>query len=335
MFLSSHFVPNAVSPAWRTETLASTRSEPFSRSQSDAPVAITVARSIVRKRRACAASRRSGSVTISSSGVPARLKSTIDASEPAMRPPPPPTWIVLRRVLLEVRARDARRRGTCPRRTAVRRTGRSGTPWASRDRSSSCGPTSSAAGIRQPSASPTRSAWSTASRLATGSIPGCARQTVQTLVFGASPYRFRQRQNIFVCVRSCTWISSPITASHVMRRHPPREPRRHRSRSRSPARARARSAAAGSRENAGPITWNPTGRPPSRPHGIDRPGRPARLTGQREDVVRVHRERVVELRADAGTPPTARSADSSASQSRERRGRSRGGSACGRAAPAP
>ena len=40
MFLSSHFVPSAVSPARRTDTLASTRSDPFSRSQSEAPVAI-------------------------------------------------------------------------------------------------------------------------------------------------------------------------------------------------------------------------------------------------------------------------------------------------------
>jgi hypothetical protein len=32
-------------------------------------------------------------------------------------------------------------------------------------------------------------------------------------VFGSSPKRFAQRQNILVAVDSWTWISSPITGS--------------------------------------------------------------------------------------------------------------------------
>ena len=81
-------------PAGRIETFASQRSVPFSMSQSDAPVATIVARSSVRKRRACSPERMSGSVTISSNGVPARLKSTIELSDPAILPASPPRWIV-------------------------------------------------------------------------------------------------------------------------------------------------------------------------------------------------------------------------------------------------
>jgi hypothetical protein len=44
-----------------------------------------------------------------------------------------------------------------------------------------------AAGMRQPSASPTRADCRIASAFATGSAPGCARQTMQTFVFGSSP----------------------------------------------------------------------------------------------------------------------------------------------------
>ena len=41
------------------------------------------------------------------SGVPQRLKSTTAPCEPASRPPPPPSWIGLGRVLLEVHALEA------------------------------------------------------------------------------------------------------------------------------------------------------------------------------------------------------------------------------------
>ncbi len=94
MFFSSVLVPSARSPAGRTLTLASARSEPSSMLQSLTPSARSVWRSWRRKAPASAAERRSGSVTISSSGVPPRLKSTPDASAPARRPPAP-TWTSL------------------------------------------------------------------------------------------------------------------------------------------------------------------------------------------------------------------------------------------------
>ena len=90
MFFNSVFVPYSVEPIGRIETFASARSEPFSMSQSEAPIATTVARRSVRKRRASSGERMSGSETISSSGVPTRLKSTIEPAEPLMRPPSPP-----------------------------------------------------------------------------------------------------------------------------------------------------------------------------------------------------------------------------------------------------
>jgi hypothetical protein len=90
MFLSSVLVPSPISPARRTETFASQRSDPFSMSQSDTPIVWSVFFSRPRKATACSGERRSGSVTISTSGVPQRLKSTTDDSAPAMRPPDPP-----------------------------------------------------------------------------------------------------------------------------------------------------------------------------------------------------------------------------------------------------
>ena len=44
---------------------------------------------------ACSGERRSGSVTISTSGVPQRLKSTSEYSAPPMRPASPPLWTSL------------------------------------------------------------------------------------------------------------------------------------------------------------------------------------------------------------------------------------------------
>src|SRR5581483_8583115 len=55
---------------------------------------------------------------------------------------------------------------------------------------------------------------SIARRFGTGSAPGNARQTGHVFVLGGAAYSTGQRQNIFVRVFRCTWISSPITASH-------------------------------------------------------------------------------------------------------------------------
>ena len=49
--------------------------------------------------------------------------------------------------------------------------------------------------------------------MGTGSTPGWARQIGQVWTFGSSPKESSQPQNIFVFVASWTWISSPITAS--------------------------------------------------------------------------------------------------------------------------
>src|SRR5215208_2530993 len=54
---------------------------------------------------------------------------------------------------------------------------------------------------------------SIACRFGTGSAPGKARQTGHVLLFSRAPYSTGQRQNIFVRVFRCMWISSPITGS--------------------------------------------------------------------------------------------------------------------------
>ena len=88
------------------ETLASQRSEPSSMFTSVTPSRRSVVRSSVSHSRACSAERTSGSVTISTSGVPPRLKSTTDASR-AVDAPARAGVDELGRVLLEVHAVDA------------------------------------------------------------------------------------------------------------------------------------------------------------------------------------------------------------------------------------
>ena len=95
MFLSSVRVRSSSEPSGRIDTLTSKRREPFSISASEIPSSTTVWRSSWRKRFAWSAEWRSGAVTISTSGVPARLKSTSVCSAPAMRPSAPPTWTFL------------------------------------------------------------------------------------------------------------------------------------------------------------------------------------------------------------------------------------------------
>ena len=220
--------------------------------QSLTPRRRRVVRSWRRKAPACAEVRKSGSVTISSSGRAAAVE--VDAG--ALGPGAAPVGAAvdeLRGVLLEVGAGDAHRRTPPPasaprrarRRRWARRTGRSGTPSRGPDRSSSCGGTASAGRSRSPSASPARIARWMASRFITGSTPGWARQTGQVWVLGGSPKLSSQPQNIFVRVESWTWISSPITGSQAVAVLMPPPAGGSRSRWRPPARARRR--AAGSR----------------------------------------------------------------------------------------
>ena len=75
MFFTSVFVPSVVVPFGRTETLASHRKLPSSMLPSLTPSAMRISRSFLNASAASPAERRSGSVTISISGVPLRLKS--------------------------------------------------------------------------------------------------------------------------------------------------------------------------------------------------------------------------------------------------------------------
>ena len=86
MFFSSVRVRSSSLPSGRTDTLTSKRIEPLSSSASDRPSSTTVCRNSCRNRFAVSASCRSGSVTISTSGVPPRLKSTSVAVAPWSRP---------------------------------------------------------------------------------------------------------------------------------------------------------------------------------------------------------------------------------------------------------
>lgn len=68
-----------------------------------------------------------------------------------------------------------------------------------------------------PNASAARIAYSTARWLSIGSAPGNPRHTGQTWVLGGAPNAVSHPQKILVVVRSCAWISRPMTASS---RHP-------------------------------------------------------------------------------------------------------------------
>ena len=54
---------------------------------------------------------------------------------------------------------------------------------------------------------------SRASLFMTGSVPGSASTTGSVSVLGGSPKPVATRVNIFERVLSCTWTSSPMTAS--------------------------------------------------------------------------------------------------------------------------
>src|SRR4051812_12143019 len=77
--------------------------------------------------------------------------------------------------------------------------------------------------MSQPSARPSLIAHSTARPFRTGRAPGNARHTGHVWVFGSAPHSFAHRQNIFVRVLSCTWISRPMTGSHSDNDGPPLE----------------------------------------------------------------------------------------------------------------
>ena len=90
MFFSSVFVPSVAVPAGRIDTFANpSAASPPPMFTSDTPMRRSVAWSSRPKSAAWAAEVRSGSVTISTSGVPPRLKSTTLVDAPWMRPDEP------------------------------------------------------------------------------------------------------------------------------------------------------------------------------------------------------------------------------------------------------
>ena len=187
-------------PSGRTDTLTSNRSEPFSISASEMPSSTTVWRRSWRNR--FGVRRRSGGRVRSRSrrsGVPARLKSTsacVRARDAALGAA---DVDVLGGVLLEVRADDAdlelavrgRQRVTCPSTQRARRTGRSGSPSAGRDRSSACGGRWRARRLGSRAPRPRRIVISIARLFGTGSAPGSARQTGQVREFAGAEVRAR------------------------------------------------------------------------------------------------------------------------------------------------
>ena len=191
------------------------------------------------------------------------------------------------------------RGGCAPRRgarrgTAARRTGRSDSPWAGRDRSSSCGGRSSAARAR--SRAPARSSARSGrrARWRRAALPGSPRQTGQVRVFGrlaegqlAAAEHLRRGRQLDVDLEADDRLVALATALQAQTRAGPASKRDRRAR----ARGRRR---AGVLAERGPSELQPApGSPVARgPHG-DRDRRDA---GQRHRhravVVEVHRERV-------------------------------------------
>src|SRR6188472_1223797 len=86
-----------------------------------------------------------------------------------------------------------------------------------------------------------------ASRLGTGSVPGCPRHTGQVCVLGGAPNTLAHEQNILVAVESSTWHSRPITASYAIALTRPRAAPAGAGRARGPTRARVRRGRASAR----------------------------------------------------------------------------------------
>ena len=116
----------------------------------------------------------------------------------------------------------------------------------------------------------------TACSLSTGRVPGMPRSTRLAWVFGSAPKVVALPEKIFDWVLSWAWISSPITVSHCIVRVP-----------QNPAGVQVCQSltcwywcATLSRRASwkyGAKSCTPTGRPSTKPAGMDRPGMPARL----------------------------------------------------------
>ena len=147
---------------------------------------------------------------------------------------------------------------------------------ACRDRSSSSGPTSRARGSRSP-------APAHADRLVDGLAvrdrqhPGVRQADRADVGVRRVAVAVQAAAEHLRLVGSWTWISRPITGSQSVTPPPPAAAAAP-GRTRAPARSRGRRQQAVLGEG-GADDLEADRQPSSRPHGIDRPGRPARLTG--------------------------------------------------------
>ena len=164
-------------------------------------------------------------------------------------------------------------------------------------RSSACGGRSRAARSRSRERAPSLIVHSIARRVRHGQRrPGCARQTGQVRAFCGAPNAFSQRQNIFV---SRLQLDVNLETDDRLPRHARRlEPRRDAVEA-DRLLERVPDAEEQVLGELGPDQLEPDRQAVSeRPQGIERPGSPAMLARDREDVAEVHRERVGRLRAE-------------------------------------
>ena len=206
--------------------------------------------------------------------------------------PDSPSVDELGRVLLEVDAVDAHVAQPPAAAQRARRTGRSGSPSGGRDRSSSCGGRSTAARSRSRARAPSAARSGSARALATGSVPGSPRQTGQVRVLGGSPKDSAQRAEHLRPGRELDVDLQPddgLVVGHAARRVPSKP-------------IACSSAWAASRMrfslNAGPAIWKPAGSPSESPLGIEMAGMPGQRHRDGAEVVEVHGQRVVGLRAE-------------------------------------
>ncbi len=334
MFLISVLVPSSVVPRGRTRDVGVAAQRALLHvAVADAERARACRAAGAGRRAASAEVRMSGSVTISTSGVPPRLKSTSECRR--RRGPPPPVWTSLP-------ASSSRWTRVMPHRGSLAVGGRTLERPPIAERLVVLGDlvglgqvgievvlaveAASARRSRSRAPGPMRIASSTRLALSTGSTPGGPRHTGQMWVLGGvAEARARSRRTSW-----CAWeldvdlepddrLPAAMRSPSLMRR--PAGPA-----SKAERAARGRAAASSSRfsPKAGPTSWSPTGRPVGQARtGSRSPGSAGQVHRDRADVGQVHRQRVGRPARRAGTPTSARSGDSRTSHRLERRARSR------------
>ena len=176
---------------------------------------------------ASAAEKMSGSLTTSTSGTPARLRSTSEVA-------PPGRWVFLPASSSRwMRVKATRRAAASPTSTSMPppshsgcRTARSDSPWAGRGRSSACGrsATPRRCGSRTPG--PGVTASSSARRLNTGRRRAGPAPSDRSASWAAAPNAAAEPENALDRVASWTCTSSPMTGSQRLIARLPRAPPR-------------------------------------------------------------------------------------------------------------